>query len=1201
MALRAKYSQKRFAGISDFLKEDSNPDAFFFARGINYRKDPQSVTLMPGAVKESASVVIDLIKWGAVIPDASNYYFYGNAGNIYNRTSAGVWTNLHTAPSSHGNGLAYFTGDDYLYYTEDSTIGRYGTVVGGGKQFNDDFLKAAGGVPTNTYSLAVAAASSMYATAANSASLQITGNLTLEAYFKATTVPAIGSSMTLVGKWDESGATRGYKLDLYGVSGYFGSGSDGALTISVNTTEAPIDSACTGTAGTTTLTATNASFAANQVILIHQTQGTSAGQWERNTIQGYTAGTITLGTSLIGTYTTGAQVRVLKQYTNVTINSGKTYTAKAWNGTVGGILGFLANGTVTGTGNILADGKGFNLSSGAHYQGESNLGLGTTAATNNGNGGEGGQGTSNDRNAGAGGSNGTQGGGGGSVGADSASIPGSTTGSADLTTAVFGGQGGSNPQGSATGGAGGGFIFIIGATLTITGAITANGANGSAASGNDDGSGGGAGGSILLKAQTATLGSSLITATGGSAGTSNSLAGGIGGVGRIHLDYLTSYTGTTNPTLTATQDGTLVTTATTQARLGISNDGTAFEYLTQNLTTLTTGNWNRLSVAWTASTSTALFYLNGTLVGTSVGTKTTISSNVSLLYIGANKTSVVANFFDGKVDDIRVWSNVQTAAQILANNNLQLTGGEGGLQAYYSLNNSANDVTANANNLTLVNTPTYSTDVPFSGATTRLDIDSSSTGASTNTYTLLTAIGEGGSDQMAFTPVSDPQKSMSFQVDTVGTGNWTLTVHDQQNNVIATSTVNNANIVSSTNFQEFIFATPWRIIIGKTYHCHLTVSTGTSKVRVVTSGNFSTAYYYDYFGFLVTDTAYHPITQFLNFLAIGNERYIAYWDGAAYHPNYITFPPGWRVRCFGFWREYLAIAVWRGTNIYDYAWGRVYFWDGISPTFNFYIDTGDGQVNALFGMDSDLYMMVGYRGFLYDYQGGFFYNTGNTKTNKLKRVPNNYYFSDTDSVEIYPGAFTMWRNLLYIGMMGAGTSTNIQRGAYSYGSYNQNYKDTLSLDFPISTGNYGSTVTIGCIYPAGKQMIVGWQDGIAYGADVIDYANNPYNNGTMELLVQDDGVIWKEKSQLTLRADYLALNSGESVKIKYKVDRASTFTLATADTTVGSKSSEFNIDSTIGRGREYQLAVDISATGTTSPTLIGLSLLGDSMEEEQQF
>ena len=128
--------------------------------------------------------------------------------------------------------------------------------------------------------------------------------------------------------------------------GIFGDGRDGALTIAANLTDNPIDSACSGTVGTHTLLATNPSFATGQAILIHQSQGTNAGKWMRNRIASYDAGLITLEIPLNATYTAGAQVLVLKQHTNVTVNTGKTRTAKAWNGTTGGILAFVANGEV---------------------------------------------------------------------------------------------------------------------------------------------------------------------------------------------------------------------------------------------------------------------------------------------------------------------------------------------------------------------------------------------------------------------------------------------------------------------------------------------------------------------------------------------------------------------------------------------------------------------------------------------------------------------------------------------------------------------------------------------------------------------------------------------------------------------------------------------------------------------------------------
>lgn len=1217
------WSQKRWiGGIADYLKEDAIQNAFYFGKCIDYRTDPQSITLLPGSLKESGSVVTDLLKWGDLTPSLLTSYYYGNTGNIYSRTTAGSWTNLHTAASSHGNGLAYFAADDYVYYTGDTSFGRYGPISGT-PQFSDNFL-AGQGTPLNTYSLSLTSSSSMYATAADSASLSQTGNLTLEAYFKATTLPTAGNTMTLIGKWDESGTLRSYKMDISATSGYFGDGSDGSLTISSNTTEAPIDSACTGTAAATTLSATNASFSSGQVILIHQSRGTNAGQWERNTISGYTAGTITLGTALLGTYTSGAQVRVLKQYSAVTINSGKTYTVKAWNGTVGGILSFLCSGTVTVTGTISANGGNGNAASGTNtatggsgggfrggdavyttqsYAGEGSAGATVAQTTANGNGGGGGY-VSNPgagvNSGGGGGSNGTSGNA-GTIATGLTAIAGAAgglSGSSDLTTMVFGGGGGGggtentdNPERS-SGGAGGGIIFIIGATVTILGSVTSNGGSSPNAS---SAGGGGAGGSVLIKAQTATLGTALITATGGTGGSSTICNGGNGGSGRIHLDYYTSYSGTTTPTLDVTQDNTLVTNTTYSARLLISANGTTNDTLTYPLTTLTTGTWNRLSISWTASTSTASFYLNAALLGTATGTRTAIHDNTSLLYVGASKGSAsVQNFFNGLMDDVRVWSTAQTAAQILANNQIQLTGSEGGLQGYWKLNNAATDSTANANNLTLVNSPTYSTDVPFPDATTRLDIDQSYT-TTGSTYAIPTAISEAAVDTLTFTPTKDPQKSIAFSVNAKGTGSWTVTIHDQQNNVIATQTITNGNMASS-GYQEFIFTTPWRIIIGRTYHAHLTVSTGTSSIVSSSSNNLATGDFYTYFGFLVTDANYHPIIPFLNMLVVGNERYLATWDGAFYDPNAIALPVGWSVRCFAFWREYLAIGVWKGDAITDYDNGRIYFWDGIAPTFNFFIDVPEGQINAMSGRDTDLYLVAGYRGNLMVYQGAYFQNNGGAKSTKIKRFPK---LARGDTVEVLPGAMNFWRQLLHIGVAGSISSSTFEQGVYSWGSLNQKYPDTLSYDYIPSTSNTGSTVKIGMIFPAGTDLIVGWQDGIAFGADVINFDNNPAPAGSLEVLVQDNGFIWKDKQIMTVRGDHLPLASGESVDIKYKVNRATSYTVSPVNSTTDSDFEELVVQN--GRGNEYQLGVDLYATGSTSPTFTGLSVIGDDGSLENQF
>lgn len=388
--------------------------------------------------------------------------------------------------------------------------------------------------------------------------------LTLEKAFNSTGVTGDGTNVQTEVAWRSPGLS------------YFGNGADGALSIAADTTDAPIDSACTGTQGTNSLTATNVSFAANQEILIHQTRGTGAGGWQRTKIASYTAGTITTTNPLTMTYATGAQVIVLKQYTTVTVASTKIWTAKAWDGTVGGILCFLATGLVTITGTITATGKGFRggaYQNNTGIQGESGTGAGGTTTAKNGMGGGGGSiGTSSGAGGGGGGGHaaaGTIGNGENTPGA-----AGDAGGNAALTSLVFGGAGGSGGWRTESsyptyhpgaGGNSGGIILIMGTTVSLTGTVTTNGVNGgdNTDSGKyNGGGGGGAGGAVLIKAQTATLGTNLITCAAGTGGYGRGAAsyGGPGSVGRIHIDYLTSYTGTASPTIDYAQDTSLTTT-----------------------------------------------------------------------------------------------------------------------------------------------------------------------------------------------------------------------------------------------------------------------------------------------------------------------------------------------------------------------------------------------------------------------------------------------------------------------------------------------------------------------------------------------------------------------------------------------------------------------------------------------------------------
>jgi hypothetical protein len=353
----------------------------------------------------------------------------------------------------------------------------------------------------------------------------------------------------------------------------YGDGRDGALVIAVNTTDSPTDASCSGSTGSTVLAVSSThGFSTGQVVLIHQSRGTGAGNWELNVVNSVAGGSLTLKYPLANTYTDSgasqAQVLVLRQFTSVSVDAGVTWTAKAWDGDRGGILAFLARDTVSISGTISANGRGYRGGPGQSppqgQQGEGINGVGANTPSANGNAGGGG-GSDNGNNAGGGGGGGHgSGGGNGEQGrhnwpASPGGDGGGTAGTPSLVSMVFGGGGGAGAGGPGggtgnTGGNGGGIVFIQGKNVVIApgGNVTARGNNGINGAMNQRGaSGGGAGGAVMIRARNATLGNLAINATGGAggAGAYYAGAGGAGGVGRIHLAYGGNYSGSTDPSM----------------------------------------------------------------------------------------------------------------------------------------------------------------------------------------------------------------------------------------------------------------------------------------------------------------------------------------------------------------------------------------------------------------------------------------------------------------------------------------------------------------------------------------------------------------------------------------------------------------------------------------------------------------------------
>ena len=343
----------------------------------------------------------------------------------------------------------------------------------------------------------------------------------------------------------------------------FGDGKDGVGTVSAfpNTIHT-----YTGTAASTSGTAGSTSFANGDLVLCHQTQGTGVGQWEINMVaSGGGTTSLVMQEANKYTYVIGAQIIKVPRYTTATVSA---HSSTAWNGSYGGVEVIVARKSITVSGALSVNGKGFRGAttegSGDHgYYGEGSTDLWNT------------KGYSSGTNSGGGGylfnSNNCQGGGGGGNGTAGTVRPGYAQGIANLTSIIPGGGGGSGTKSANTAGHGGdagGVIILISNSITLSAAVTANGNAGqdSSPTGTDlqGAGGGGAGGDILCICGTASL-TTYITATGGAKGTGSgneSLYAGIGGTGRIAVHHSDTVTGTTSPTFSNTEDSSLIETTT---------------------------------------------------------------------------------------------------------------------------------------------------------------------------------------------------------------------------------------------------------------------------------------------------------------------------------------------------------------------------------------------------------------------------------------------------------------------------------------------------------------------------------------------------------------------------------------------------------------------------------------------------------------
>lgn len=211
---------------------------------------------------------------------------------------------------------------------------------------------------------------------------------------------------------------------------------------------------------------------------------------------------------------------------------------------------------------------------------------------------------------------------------------------------------------------------------------------------------------------------------------------------------------------------------TGQIRLLGVNAGSANVSYVVSYRAVPLGKWVHITAqldmsAFTATTTTSYIMFDGEDVPSAIarsGSNPTALIQAGNLEIGSTNSGTL--LFDGKIAQVAIYSAKVTQATILASIDRTLTGSETSLVSAYSFNNSINDLSANANNLTAQNSAVATNaDSPFGNEAASSTLDYGlvqSVSFSTNTTMIVqvpigcTIPTTGGVTSMAYSVQKNP-------------------------------------------------------------------------------------------------------------------------------------------------------------------------------------------------------------------------------------------------------------------------------------------------------------------------------------------------------------------------------------------------------------------------------------------------------------
>lgn len=486
---------------------------------------------------------------------------------------------------------------------------------------------------------------------------------------------------------------------------------------------------------------------------------------------------------------------------------------------------------------------------------------------------------------------------------------------------------------------------------------------------------------------------------------------------------------------------------------------------------------------------------------------------------------------------------------------------------------------------------------------------------STQTTSIATTIIEQQTNLRYFQTDIEPLTKISIPIVAKGTGDWTLTLHDGLNNVLATSTITTANLSNNT-LTDFSFsgATNGQVRVyvapnARTYHFHITSTVNDGTVASLSKNDLSTADCEIWADRLVqTQNGMHPIQRFLQYETFGNGNYLSAWEpisdpptNAEWQRHKLVFPQEYEVCGLAAMNEYLAIACERNTSVNTSIpqEGIIFFWDGLSDTYNYYVRIPEGSP----------YGLHEYKNAVYYFAGGDWYGIASASTVpvKIRNMPNsdaNYSGSNTYT-KIYPYAAITRKGIHLMAYPSETNNTAINYGIYSWGHVDKNFPESFGYNYLISTGsqNYSAqnNLRIGMIKNYGDLFHISWRDDVngGYGIDFIDSSSAPASSASWQSIIFDNGMPSKIKKALYMKVSFATLPDGATVQPTYSINRGAWQTDQTFSSTnlYKGRTDYCRIDIPEGDFTEIQVGINTTAT-TTTPTITSVMLAFEDNREE---